>query len=209
MMNRKLSAQGVNLIAQFEGLRLIAYKAHPSEKYYTIGYGHYGKEVTKDSKITKAEALSLLQSDCVKFEKKVNKYMNTYNFNQNQFDALVSFAYNIGNIDGLTKNGTRSIKEIEKAIPLYNKCGGQVLNGLVKRRNKELQLFKKKETYYPKYTGNSESIVEALIDVGEDDTTFAHRKVIASKNNVSFYKGTAVQNITLLAMLKNGTLLKP
>ena len=72
--------------------------------------------------ISKQKALELFENDILIFEKKVNKYMNTYNFNQNQFDALTSFAFNIGSIDGLTNHGKRSIKEISNKIRLYNKC---------------------------------------------------------------------------------------
>lgn len=208
-MKMKISAQGINLIAQFEGLSLVAYKPVPTEKYWTIGFGHYGPEITKDTKITKQEALLMLQRDCEKFEKKVNKYYNTYHFNQNQFDALVSFAYNIGNIDGLTKNGTRTITEIANAIPLYNKAGGKVLNGLVKRRNKELQLFNAKSNYFTKYTGNTLSIVIALQEIGEENTSFAYRKRIATVNNIENYKGTYDQNIKLVTLLKQGKLIKP
>lgn len=208
-MVRKTSAQGIELIVSFEGLMLEAYKAVSSEPYYTIGYGHCGKDVKKGMKITKQQALSYLQSDLAKFEQKVNKYDSKYNFTQNQFDALVSFAYNIGSIDELTKYGTRSIQQIEETIPKYCKAGGKKLNGLVKRRNKELELFKKKVKHYPKYTGNTESIVQALLEVGESNTSFAYRKKIANENGISNYKGTALQNITMLSMLKNGTLKHP
>ena len=94
----KISEKGLELIKTFEGLRLSSYKALSAEKYYTIGYGHYGSDVSKDMIITESQAEELLKKDVEKFEDKVNKYSN-YSFNQNQFDALVSFAYNIGNID--------------------------------------------------------------------------------------------------------------
>lgn len=208
-MVRKISAQGIELIVSFEGLMLEAYKAVSSEPYYTIGYGHYGKDVKKGMKITKQQALSYLQSDLAKFEQKVNKYDSKYNFTQNQFDALVSFAYNIGSIDELTKYGTRSIQQIEEAIPKYCTHKGKKLNGLVKRRNKELELFKKKVKHYHKYTGKTESIVQALLEIGESNTSFAYRKKIANENGISNYKGTALQNITMLNMLKQGTLKHP
>ncbi len=195
----------------FEGLRLKAYKPISTEKYYTIGYGHYGSDVKKDMVIDKNKAIELLKKDCKKFENNVNKYQPRYNFNQNQYDALVSFAYNIGSIDGLTKNGTRSIEQIEKTIPLYNKAGGKVLKGLTTRRNKELALFKKGNTnniYYPKYTGTSLSIIDALKSVGEKDTSYNHRKQIAKTNGVLEYKGSKQQNELLLNLLIIGKLLK-
>ena len=72
---------------------------------------------------------------------KVMKYQDRYHFNTSQIDALVSFAYNIGSIDGLTKNGTRNIREIEYYIHEYNKAGGKILPGLVRRRLAETNLF--------------------------------------------------------------------
>ena len=92
-------------------------------------------------KITKEKATELLKKDLEKFEKHVMKYDSKYNFNQNQFDALVSFAFNVGNIDQLTANGTRTIAQISAKIPAYNKAGGKTLPGLVKRRAKEKALF--------------------------------------------------------------------
>lgn len=140
-MKRSLSANGLNLIKSFEGCKLTAYKCVPTEKYYTIGYGHYGSDVKAGMTITLKKAEELLLQDCQKFVNHVNTYMDKYNFNQNQFDALVSFAYNIGNIKQLTANGTRTIAQISAKITAYNKSGGKVLNGLVKRRAKEKELF--------------------------------------------------------------------
>lgn len=140
-MKRSLSANGLNLIKSFEGCKLTAYKCVPTEKYYTIGYGHYGSDVKAGMTITLKRAEELLLQDCQKFVNHVNTYMDKYNFNQNQFDALVSFAYNIGNIKQLTANGTRTIAQISAKITAYNKSDGKVLNGLVKRRAKEKELF--------------------------------------------------------------------
>ena len=140
-MNRKLSNNGLALIKQFEGCRLSAYKCQSSERYYTIGYGHYGADVTQGMTITQEQADNFLLNDCDKFVDHVNTYMGKYNFNQNQFDALVSFAFNTGNINQLTNNGTRSIAEISAKIPEYCKAAGKKLGGLVTRRNKEKELF--------------------------------------------------------------------
>jgi GH24 family phage-related lysozyme (muramidase) len=140
-MKRKLSNNGLALIKQFEGCRLTAYKCQSSEQYYTIGYGHYGADVTQGMAITQEQADNLLLKDCDKFVEHVNTYMDKYNFNQNQFDSLVSFAFNIGNINQLTNNGARSISEISSKIPEYCNSGGKKLAGLVTRRNKEKKLF--------------------------------------------------------------------
>lgn len=135
------SNKAYELIKKYEGLRLIAYKAVSTEKYYTIGYGHYGKNITKGMIITKETAESLLHNDIKKAENAVNIYNPLYSFNQCQYDALVSFAFNVGNIKQLTNNGKRTISQIANALPLYCKSGGVKLNGLVKRRNEELTLF--------------------------------------------------------------------
>lgn len=140
-MLRNVSAKGLELIKSFEGLRLKAYKAVPSEKYYTIGYGHYGKDVSKDMTITKEKAEALLRQDLENAIRNVNTYNSKYGFNQNEFDALVSFAFNVGSIHQLTALGTRSKKTIANKILQYNKSGGKVIKGLVTRRQKEHDLF--------------------------------------------------------------------
>ena len=135
------SKAGINLIKSFEGLRLKAYKPVKTELYYTIGYGHYGADVTADMTITEEQAETLLSQDLVKFERAVIALGR--NFNQNQFDALVSFTYNCGaaNLKRLVAN--RNNTQIAEAIPLYNRAGGKVLNGLIRRRAQERALFLK------------------------------------------------------------------
>lgn len=140
----KTSKKGLELIKKFEGCRLTAYKALPTERYYTIGYGHYGSDVKKGQTITQEDADALLVKDVQKFEYRVSAY-ERYNWTQNEFDALVSFAYNIGNIDGLTNYGQRSKETIAEKMLLYVKSGGQTVNGLVKRRQAEKLLFLTKD----------------------------------------------------------------
>lgn len=134
----KTSEKGIALIKKYEGCMLSAYKC-PSG-VWSIAYGHT-QGVKQGDRITKSKAESLLKSDLKIYESKVMKYDNIYHFNQNQFDALVSFCFNVGNIDTLTRKGTRTIKEIADSILLYNKGGGAVLAGLVKRRKEEQALF--------------------------------------------------------------------
>lgn len=136
----KISENGLKLIEQFEGLRLTAYKASRRDKYYTIGYGHYGADVKQGMTITEAQAEAYLRQDVAEAEAAVNKYSG-YRWNQNQFDALVSFAYNVGGIDGLTNNGKRSVAEISAKLPEYVYSGGVKLEGLVRRRAAEKALF--------------------------------------------------------------------
>lgn len=135
----RISKNGIEFIKQFEGLRLKSYKAAPTEAMWTIGYGHYG--VGPNETITKDQAEELLVDDIAKYEARVNKYYTVYDFNQNQFDALVSFAYNVGSIDQLTANGTRNFTTISMKMLEYNKCAGVVLKGLTRRRELERKLF--------------------------------------------------------------------
>lgn len=136
----RVSEKGIKLIKEFEGLRLKAYKAIPEEKYYTIGYGHYGADVKPNMVITEADAEKYLQTDLNKCKIAVNKLRRK--FNQNQFDALCSFAYNcgIGNLNTLCKP-ERSLPQIADAMLLYNKASGKVLKGLQRRREAERKLF--------------------------------------------------------------------
>ena len=134
----KISKNGIELIKKFEGCSLTSYRLSSEEKY-TVGYGHYGVE--KGITITQAKADEYLIKDLVTAENQVNKYHTIYTFNQNQFDALVSFAYNVGSIKQLTKEGTRTKREIGEAILLYNKSGGKVVKGLVLRRTAEQHLY--------------------------------------------------------------------
>ena len=134
----KTSEKGIELIKKFEGCRLVAYKDPVGIP--TIGYGHT-RGVVLGMKITEAQATLYLKQDLAVAEAKVGKYESIYHFTQNEFDALVSFCYNIGNITALTNFGKRTKGEIAAKIPAYNKAGGKVLNGLVKRRAAEKELF--------------------------------------------------------------------
>lgn len=134
----RISENGLNLIKKFEGCRLEAYRDPAG--VLTIGYGHtHG--VQEGMRITQETADEYLRDDCAAAEKNVNGFEAKYHWNQNQFDALVSFAFNLGSINQLTANGTRSIAEISAKIPEYCHAGGKKLNGLVRRRAAEKELF--------------------------------------------------------------------
>ena len=209
----KISDNGVNFIIGYEGFSPVACKCVPTEKYLTIGFGHYGADVKEGQKITREEAFKLLKNDLVSFEKKVDKYNHIYNFNQNQFDALVSFAYNVGSIDQLTAKGTRSIDEISRYLLLYNKSGGKVLRGLTNRRKAERRLFNKgvNESYYPKYVGNSHHIDTVLKTIGVPDKyigSWSSRKPVATANGFNRYVGSMSDNVKIIALAKDGKLKK-
>lgn len=210
-----ISNTGLNLIKQFEGCHLTAYKDPIGIP--TIGYGHT-KGVKLGQKISQAQADSYLKQDVAASEKAVNALK--YSLNQNQFDALVSFTFNCGaaNLKKLTDNNKRTLAQISARIPNYNRASGKVLTGLTRRRAAEKALFDKPvaqvaaaapaKAYYPKYTGTSASIVVALSSLGVT-STLAYRKQIAKANNITNYTGTAAQNTKLLNLLKNGKLIKP
>lgn len=137
----QISDRGLDLIKSFEGMRLKAYKAVPTEQYYTIGYGHYSSKVKPDMVITEEQAEEYLRKDLAVAENAVKNLPQYRSMTQGQYDALVSFTYNCGqgNLKKLC-NG-RSLDTIGKKITLYNKAGGKVLNGLVRRREAEQKLF--------------------------------------------------------------------
>ena len=136
----KTSQRGINLIKQFEGIRLTAYKCPAG--VYTIGYGHT-RGVTRGMRITEEEASAFLAADLRNSEKAVERYDSIYHWNQNEYDALVSFTFNCGatNLRSLLRNGRRNRTQIAETLPLYRKAGGKVLKGLERRRAAERALF--------------------------------------------------------------------
>ena len=147
----KISQKGIDLIKEFEGCKLEAYKC-PAGKW-TIGYGTTDADysITKTKikaglKISKQQAEKWLRQSLNKiYCPKVNKYNNKYHWTQNEFDAMVSFAYNLGSIDELCAKGKRSKSQIANEMLKYVKANGIVLPGLVKRRKKERVLFLSKD----------------------------------------------------------------
>lgn len=150
----KISQAGLNLIKEFEGFSAHPIKCVSTERYWTWGYGHYGSDVPSIGTISREKAEELLKKDVEYAEKQVGKYDGKYKWSQSEFDALVSFCYNVGNVNGLTSNGARSREEIADAFSKYVKSGGKTLPGLVNRRKKERELFlsgQKKEKNYDDY----------------------------------------------------------
>lgn len=135
-----ISERGKNFIKSFEGLRLKAYKVLESEKYYTIGYGHYGADVKPNMTITEGQANKYFDEDIKKYVNAVNNCRLAFTPNQNEFDALVSFCYNLG--AGIMNDFTAmSSKQVAAEMLLYVNSGGTRLEGLVNRRKKEVELF--------------------------------------------------------------------
>ena len=165
----KTSEYGKDFIKSFESFRDHAYKAVPTEKYYTIGYGHYGADVYEGMTITIEEAEIMFEEDLLKYENYVDTFLNNYGIsvNQSQYDALVSFTYNVGNQWKATEtfqlktyliNGVSNYtdEQITTAFTNWNKSGGKVLAGLTRRRKAEAEMF---------LHGNIANIESGWIDV--------------------------------------------
>jgi lysozyme len=131
---------GIKLIKEYEGLRLTAYK--DAVGVPTIGYGHTSG-VRMGDKITKDIAEQLLEDDLAPVMLKLSSYNSIYKWNINEYNALLSFGYNLGSgaIDQVTNKGKRSKNEIAEKMLLYYNAGGKKLDGLVKRRKAEHDLF--------------------------------------------------------------------
>ena len=136
------SKKGKALIKKYEGCRLKAYKCPAG--VLTIGYGHTNN-VRIDDVITQAEADKLLDIDIAIKEKEVNSVLKVP-VTQGQYDALVSFAFNLG-IGNLKKSTLLRLvnqgkyKNASNEFSRWVYAGGKVLTGLVKRRNEEKELF--------------------------------------------------------------------
>lgn len=207
----QISGNGLNLIKEFEGLRLTAYQC--SAGVWTIGYGHT-RGVTAGMTITKVQAEKYLEADVKWTENAVNELHREWT--QNQFDALCSFTFNCGagNLRKLCAN--RDVDAIEKAIPLYNKAAGKVLNGLIRRREAERKLFATidiiyDDKCYPSYVGDSENLDNIMDTIGAkaDYESWRARIPIAEANGITNYTGTAQQNLKLIDLAKTGKLRRP
>lgn len=148
----KCSDNGVKLIKSFEGLKLNAYLC--SAGVPTIGYGstYYedGSKVKLGQSITKIEAEQLLTNTLKEFESNTLALLNGVKVNQNQFDALVSFAFNLGTGSLAKSTLLKKVKvnpndpTITQEFTKWVMGGGVRLTGLVRRRKKEAELYFKK-----------------------------------------------------------------
>ena len=141
-----ISQEGLSLIKKFEGCELEAYKC--AAGVLTIGYGST-KGVKKGDTITQEEADNLLLHEMNEYEGYINNLV-TVDLKQNQFDALVSWVFNLGpaNLKASTMLKVLNNKEYDDVpaqIKRWNKAGGKVLQGLIRRREAEALLFEGKE----------------------------------------------------------------
>jgi len=143
----KTGTKGIKLLKSFEGWRSKAYR--DSVGVWTIGYGHTSMagppKVTPNMTITKAQGEAILKKDLKKYEKAVNDYVRVQ-LTQEQFDALVSFCYNVGpgnfkKSSVLRYVNARKFDDVPSRLMLWNKAGGKVLRGLTRRRAAEGELW--------------------------------------------------------------------
>lgn len=146
-----MTVEAIELIKKMEGLRLKAYKPVPTEKYYTIGYGHYGADVAKDMVIDEDTAERMLMEDLKVFVYNVNKAVEGYTtLNDCQFGALVSFCFNVGVSNFRKSTLLKKVRQNPNDPTIadeFNKwvyAGGKKLMGLVQRRQLEATLYFKK-----------------------------------------------------------------
>ena len=136
------SKTGIDLIKHFEGCELTAYKCPAG--VWTIGYGHI-KGVSEGMTITQEQAEEMLRDEMAEYEGYVNRLV-TVELNQNQFDAMVSWVYNLGggNLASSTLLKVLNAGDYD-GVPAqmmrWNKAGGKVLEGLTRRRQAEADLF--------------------------------------------------------------------
>lgn len=138
----RTSQTGINLIKGFESLRCEAYRCPAG--IWTIGYGHTAG-VRRGDRIDEQKAEQLLADDLRQFETVVNR--ECPDVNQNQFDALVSFVFNIGTGNFLKSTLLKCVKanpqnvNIRYEFSRWNKAKGTVLAGLIRRRKAEADLY--------------------------------------------------------------------
>ena len=149
MTNFKMQQSDINQIKKFEGLSLKAYKPLVTEKFYTIGYGHYGADVKKNQVITEKQAEELLRKDLGKFEAYVNKLDVCKRYCE--FASLVDFVFNLGTAalgrSTLLKyiRANKAEQYIRGEFAKWVNSGGVPLRGLKKRRQWEADRYYGKE----------------------------------------------------------------
>lgn len=153
----KISKAGLNLIKEFEGVRLESYKC-PAD-VWTVGIGHTDAagppKVTPGMKITLQEAYDILNRDLDQYEAAVTNSVKVP-LTQNQFDALVSFTYNVGigafqKSTLLKKLNAGQYDAVPGELMKWTKAGGKELPGLVRRRRAEAALWRDVDESAPVY----------------------------------------------------------
>jgi lysozyme len=141
-MSRRINDRGLELIKSFEGLRLEAYRC--SAGVLTIGWGSTGSHVKEGMTITEEEAEALLRKDLARFENGVSVLAGVSS--DSQFAAMVSLAFNIGlgafaGSTVLKRHKLGNRMGAANAFMMWNKAGGRILKGLIRRREAERKLY--------------------------------------------------------------------
>ena len=139
----KTSQEGISLIKSFEGCELTAYRC--SANVPTIGFGHTAG-VSDGDTCTQEEEETMLAEDLEEFEDYVKNYVES-ELQQNEFDALVAWTYNLGPANlkestMLKELNSGNFEEVPRQMKRWNRAGGEVLDGLIRRREAESRLFK-------------------------------------------------------------------
>ena len=193
----KASEDLKTLIKYWEGVRLTAYKAHSSEEYWTIGYGHYGPDVYEGMEITAEQADAYFEQDIATFEAAANRIIANYGLEASQsvFDAMLSLSYNFGPSWVETYAGSwrlaRYVKagfkdssgtkipdlEIADAFAVLCSAGGEILPGLLKRRLNEAEIF-----LYSDYSTSFTNFVAVIFDANGGTLSSGNRVIAYEKN---------------------------
>jgi len=142
----KISQDGLKLIKKFEGCELKSYQ--DSVGVWTIGYGHT-KGVEEGQEISQDEAEEMLASELDEYEGYINDMVEC-DLEQHQFDALVAWVYNLGptNLRSSTmlkRLNANDLEDVPNQIKRWDKAGGKVLAGLVRRREAEALMFQNED----------------------------------------------------------------
>lgn len=191
----RINEAGLNLIKEFEGLRLESYLCPAG--VYTVGFGSTGPHVKPNMRITEEEADRLLRDDIKRFEDLVSKDLSHIELNSNQFSALVSICFNCGSAPirpGMTIRKCLDRGDYQGAAEgflLWVKAGGRTLQGLVRRRREERKLF-----LTPTYDTPEGSIKSKIIAIHHN--TYVKDKPLQSsqltKDSMKSYKeGTFIR----------------
>ena len=146
---RNISDNGLLFASLWEKFIPVAYKATHSEKYYTIGWGHYGADVKQGQQITKQAAIELLKADMAKAVKKADE-LTSKSFSQSQFDSICDLCFNVGtgviekdstlnDFDDAVRNG--DVVNTRRIMAQSINQAGKPLLGLRRRTAGRLALF--------------------------------------------------------------------
>ena len=187
----KTSQTMIDYIKSCEGFMDHAYKALPTEEFYTIGYGHYSADISPSDTITQEEGEELLKSDLQSFEEAINKFANENGLQLTQqiFDAALSLSFNIGTgwlggsyyrIGRYLRDGIENYPELEivDAMAVICTSGGNVIEPLIKRRIREAKIM-----LYGDYEGtNSPDYVYIVCDPDGGEMVNGNRVVVYEKD---------------------------